>query len=584
PAMATQRYAAPGTAGSGTDCTQTSPCSLDFAVTLANSGDEVIVTPGAENYVLPGTTSISVPGGVTVHGADGEPRPTVVSSSFTAPLTAGGPNVVLRHLALENSTSNAVEMHQGIVVRDVIAHSTGGGSTACFWVTSGTLTDSLCWASNATNTRGAGANVSGFTVAARLRNVTAIGNNYGLEFSVNNSATASTVDAKNVIAMQAAEGPGTADVYASASGAATSMTVTMDHSNYDTRLEVGTSGGTASVTDPGTNHNQIDAPVFVGATGDFHEASNSPTINAGADDPFIGPVDFDGDQRFLGTAPDIGADEFNADPVANDDVATVPEDEPDTPLSVLGNDTNDGDQTTVESTTDPAHGTAFVESGGADVHYQPDPDYCGPDSLTYTLNGGDSAVVSITVTCVDDDPVAVGDSVTVAEDAGATAIDVLANDTDIDGGPMSVGSKSSPAHGTATITGGGSAVSYQPAADYCGADSFTYTLNGGSTATVTINVTCVDDPIVDTLAPGTSLRKKPAKVTRKRKAKFRFASTEAGSTFLCKLDRKPYRPCLSPATFTVRPGKHRLRVKAVDAAGNVDATPASYRWKVLPPP
>jgi hypothetical protein len=86
------------------------------------------------------------------------------------------------------------------------------------------------------------------------------------------------------------------------------------------------------------------------------------------------------------------------------------------------------------------------------------------------------------------------------------------------------------------------------------------------------------------LAPGTSLRKKPPKVTRKRKAKFRFASTESGSTFLCKLDRKPYRPCRSPATFTVRPGRHRFRVKAVDAAGNVDATPASFRWKVLPLP
>ena len=42
----------------------------------------------------------------------------------------------------------------------------------------------------------------------------------------------------------------------------------------------------------------------------------------------------------------------------------------------------------------------------------------------------------MTVTCVDDLPVAVDDTATVIEDAGATAIDVLANDTDIDGGPM----------------------------------------------------------------------------------------------------------------------------------------------------
>ena len=44
----------------------------------------------------------------------------------------------------------------------------------------------------------------------------------------------------------------------------------------------------------------------------------------------------------------------------------------------------------------------------------------------------------MTVTCVDDPPVAVDDSATVAEDSGATAIDVLANDTDVDGGPKAV--------------------------------------------------------------------------------------------------------------------------------------------------
>ena len=43
--------------------------------------------------------------------------------------------------------------------------------------------------------------------------------------------------------------------------------------------------------------------------------------------------------------------------------------------------------------------------------------------------------MSVTVTCVDDAPVAVNDTATVAEDAGATAVDVLANDTDTDGGP-----------------------------------------------------------------------------------------------------------------------------------------------------
>ena len=48
--------------------------------------------------------------------------------------------------------------------------------------------------------------------------------------------------------------------------------------------------------------------------------------------------------------------------------------------------------------------------------------------------------MSVTVTCVDDAPVAVDDAATVAEDAAATAIDVLANDTDVDGGPIAIAS------------------------------------------------------------------------------------------------------------------------------------------------
>ena len=669
PAMATQRYAAPGAAGTGTDCTQTSPCSLSTAVTGASSGDEVIVTPGTESYDL-AATSIFVPGGVTVHGSDGEPRPTIVASSFSAPLEPGGSNVVLRHLALENGTSGALSLSQGIVVRDVIAHSTGGGSTACFWSGAGTLTDSVCRSTSTTNTRGAGGNLSGGTITAVLRNVTAIGNNYGLSFSVNNSNTASTVDAKNVIAMQVAEGPGTADVYGSASGGTSSMTVTMDHSNYDTRLAVGTTGGTASVTDPATSSNQTSAPQFTDATtGDFHETAASPTINAGTDDTANGPTDIDGEPRNHGGAPDIGADEFDAPPVAVDDApsvqedtqttlgvlsndtdgdggpkavqsispspshgtasitgggdisyqpaanycgadsltytlnggdsaavaitvtcvddppvavddsATVQEDAPQTVLGVRANDTDiDGGPKAVQSIASaPSHGTAQI-TGGGDVAYQPSADYCGADALTYTLNGGDSAVVSITVTCVDDAPVAVADSATVQPDSSPTPIDVLANDTDVDGGPKAVSATGTPAHGTAAITGGGAGVTYMPAAGYCGSDSFGYTLNGGSSATVSITVGCAPDLI----APGTLFRRKPPKTTTRHLAKFRFVSTEAGSTFSCKLDRKRYRRCHSPARFTVGLGRHALKVKAIDAAGNADRTPAVYRWKVLP--
>ena len=118
------------------------------------------------------------------------------------------------------------------------------------------------------------------------------------------------------------------------------------------------------------------------------------------------------------------------------------------------------------------------------------------------LSGSDTK--GVTVTAVDDPPTAVSDSATVLEDAAATAVTVLTNDTDVDGGPKSIGSAGDPANGTVVITGGATGLTYQPDANYCNdppgttKDTFTYTLNGGSTATVSMTVTCVNDaPVAD---------------------------------------------------------------------------------------
>ena len=80
-----------------------------------------------------------------------------------------------------------------------------------------------------------------------------------------------------------------------------------------------------------------------------------------------------------------------------------------------------------------------------------------------------------------------------------TLIFVLTNDTDVDGGPIAVSSVTQPANGT--VSNNGTDVSYTPNANYCNSppgtspDTFTYTLTpGGSTATVSVTVTCVADP------------------------------------------------------------------------------------------
>jgi hypothetical protein len=121
-------------------------------------------------------------------------------------------------------------------------------------------------------------------------------------------------------------------------------------------------------------------------------------------------------------------------------------------------------------------------------------------TVEFIVNDGtadsNAATKNLAITRVDDPPTAVDDSTQVAENSSASTIDVLANDSDVDGGPKQVVSVTQPAHGTSAVTGGGTGVSYQPAAGYCnnqqgGApDTFKYTLNGGSQANVSVAVTC----------------------------------------------------------------------------------------------
>ena len=131
-----------------------------------------------------------------------------------------------------------------------------------------------------------------------------------------------------------------------------------------------------------------------------------------------------------------------------------------------------------------------------------------PRTVTFTVTDDTARTGSdtkgITVSAVDDPPVAVNDSATVLEDAAATAVPVLTNDTDVDAGPKSIASVTQPANGTVVITGGGTGLTYQPNPNYCNdppgttSDTFTYTLNGGSSATVSMTVTCVNDaPVAD---------------------------------------------------------------------------------------
>jgi hypothetical protein len=85
----------------------------------------------------------------------------------------------------------------------------------------------------------------------------------------------------------------------------------------------------------------------------------------------------------------------------------------------------------------------------------------------------------------------------------------------------------------------------------------------------------------DTVAPRTTITRRPPNRGRSRRVTFRFASNEAGSRFQCKRDSKAFAACNSPKRYRLKRGRHRFRVRAVDPAGNVDPSPASDRFRIL---
>jgi hypothetical protein len=85
---------------------------------------------------------------------------------------------------------------------------------------------------------------------------------------------------------------------------------------------------------------------------------------------------------------------------------------------------------------------------------------------------------------------------------------------------------------------------------------------------------------IDTPA-NTRIAKAPRSKSSVRKAKYKFSSDEANSTFECSLDGKRFRPCTSPFKRKVGEGKHRFRVRATDAQGGTDASPATDKFKIV---
>ena len=171
---------------------------------------------------------------------------------------------------------------------------------------------------------------------------------------------------------------------------------------------------------------------------------------------------------------------------------------------VLANDTDrDGDTLQIgEIVARTTNGIVTPQRDGS-FTYQPDADFYGTDSWGYKATDGtdlsNAGRVTITVSPVNDAPVANADSYSVDEDQPLTvdAPGVLANDTDVEGDPLTAVLDVGPSHGTLVELKADGSFKYEPDPDYHGPDSFGYHANDGSDDSATVRVAITIGPVND---------------------------------------------------------------------------------------
>ena len=333
-ASAATRFAAPGGTGADPCANPEQPCSLGVAASIFSAktlqpGDEVVVAPGEYKGSagdLDGFGSVTIPQGVSVHGAPGQPRPKIVLDNAGLPPFIPG----LVSVAAEASLSDVeivsdlvganLDLRGGTADR-VISRTSSKNGIACR-LGLGIIRNSACLSTGAGGIGLGNRFETGTTFREAtnfVRNVTAISTgpeSAGVEFKAISGSKPSpifTVDAKGLVAR------GTAvDVAAHGTAATLSQSavihLSIDHSDYKTVATSEDQPGTVVVTPAGSGTNIQADPLL--DTDQVHQLAGSPTIDAGASDGSSGSSDVDGEQRPVGAAPDIGADEFGGVVVA----------------------------------------------------------------------------------------------------------------------------------------------------------------------------------------------------------------------------------------------------------------------------
>ena len=171
-------------------------------------------------------------------------------------------------------------------------------------------------------------------------------------------------------------------------------------------------------------------------------------------------------------------------------------------------------------------------------------------------------------------------------------VDTTAPATSIDSGPADPSNAATATFGFSSDESGATYECRRDGAAFAACTSAA-TVSGLGDGSHTFDVRAVDragntDPTpasrtwnVDTAAPDTTITSGPSGTVAGTQATFAFVSTEAGGTFQCRLDGGAYAACASPHTVSgLAPGTHVFTVRATDAAGNTDPSPATRTWQV----
>lgn len=306
-ATAATRYASPA-GGMVPGCAQITPCSLEYAITAASPGDEVVVGPG--DYTVGATIETETP--LWIHGQPGSVKPRIFAADKSVLKSFAQQRI--SDLALE-STNNPDGVlfvpADGTVLERLEIFARGANSLGLRPGNNFTMTDTLILAENSLDATGVFVQGTGSgTIQLRNDTIVAEGSDaVGLSVFMVAKNASLTVEATNVIV----SGTRT-DASALKSSEATGSTVAaiFDHSNLDT------SEGAVTSTNGQTAPPQFTPPNPRG----FEQAPTSPTIDAGINDPRNGPVDINGRPRALPghrscevpdppAITDIGAYEFD---------------------------------------------------------------------------------------------------------------------------------------------------------------------------------------------------------------------------------------------------------------------------------